>query len=52
MTLDELYELLKEKRREMYEEGKQSVEISQDEFFEVFRIICYLKQMKFITDNM
>ena len=52
MNLDDLYKFMQEKRQEMYEEGKQSVEISQDEFFEVFRIICYLKQMKFITDNM
>ena len=52
MSLDILYDLLKIKREEMYTEGKTTIEFSQAEFFELFQMICYLKQIKHIMDDM
>ena len=52
MCLDMIYDFLKNKREKMYEEGKATIELSQAEFFEVFQTICFLKQMKFIADNL
>ena len=52
MNLDELYCLLKLKLKEMYESGSENVKLTQAEFFMLYQAICYLKQIKRITDDM
>ena len=52
MKLRNIYELLKVKKEEMYEAGSQTVEFTQDEFFELSLVVYYMMQIKRITDDM
>lgn len=51
MNLNELYELLKKKLKQMYNEGSDLVVLQQKEFFAVYKAICDLMQIKHITDG-
>ena len=50
MTLEEIYNMMKLLRRQMYENGKDIVELNQHEFFALYQTICYMMQIKHITD--
>lgn len=50
MNLEEIYALVKEHRRKMYENGDQTVTLSREVFFALYQTICYMMQIKQITD--
>ena len=52
MTLEDIYMMLKAHREEMYEKGTKTVELQQTEFFEIYQVICYMMQIKNITDTL
>jgi hypothetical protein len=52
MNLDDLYKFMQEKRQEMYEEGNLKVEFTIAEFFELYQMVCYIKQIKHIMEDM
>ena len=51
MNIDDIYTFIKEKLDQMYEEGNLTVEITQAEFFHIYQMVCYMRQIKHITDN-
>lgn len=50
MTLAEIYNMMKLLRRQMYENGKDIVELNQNQFFALYQVVCYMAQIKHITD--
>ena len=50
MSLEGIYRMMKELRRKMYEDKAQQVTFSQAEFFAVYQTICWMMQIKQITD--
>ena len=50
IKLFEIYRMMKELRRKMYEDKVQHVTMSQAEFFAVYQTICWMMQIKQITD--
>lgn len=50
MNLKAIYRMMKELRRKMYEAQEQHVTFSQAEFFAVYQTICWMMQIKQITD--
>lgn len=50
MSLNEIYKLMKELRQRMYQNNEQTVTISQSEFFAIYQSICFMMQIKHITD--
>ena len=52
MKLDDLYKIMKMHLSHMYEEGDNKVIIPYDTFMELYKLVCYIKQIKKITDDM
>lgn len=50
MSLNDIYRLMKELRQKMYQNNEQSVTLSQAEFFALYQTICFMIQIKHITD--
>ena len=50
MSLDDIYRMMKELRRRMYQEKRQEVTLSQGDFFAIYQTICFMMQIKQITD--
>jgi hypothetical protein len=51
MNLNDIYRLMRELRQKMYQTNEQSVTLSQAEFFALYHTICYMMQIKHITDS-
>ena len=51
MNLDDIYEMMKEQRQHLYEEGKEIVKFTVAEFFELYQLVCYMQQIKHIVDG-
>ena len=52
MTLDEIYEMMKARLRIYYEADEQMVNLTIVEFMQVYQLVCYMKQIKHVTDGM
>lgn len=52
MTIEEIYEMMKEKQRSMYLNEDSKVEFTQAEFFHLYHMLCFMKQIKYITDGL
>jgi hypothetical protein len=50
MNLNDIYKLMKELRQKMYQTNEQSVTLGQAEFFALYQTVCYMMQIKHITD--
>ena len=50
MSLEGIYNLLKELRQRMYQNNEQKVTLTQAEFFAIYQTVCYMMQIKHITD--
>lgn len=50
MSLAEIYKLMKDLRQRMYQNNEQSVTLNQSEFFSLYQTVCYMMQIKHITD--
>ena len=50
MNLTEIYALMKELRRQMFQNGEQTVTLDQTEFFALYQTSCCMMQIKQITD--
>lgn len=50
MNLTEIYALMKELRRQMFQNGEQTVTLNQTEFFALYQTVCLMMQIKQITD--
>lgn len=51
MNIKELYEGLKQKLQDMYENNKIEVRLDRAEFFAVYKAICDMVSIKHITDG-
>ena len=52
MNLNDIYKLMRELRQKMYQTNEQSVTLSQTEFFALYQTICFMMQIKHITDSL
>ena len=49
--MDKLYEYMKAKMREMHEKRTCTVEIDYVEFMQLFKVLCYMKQIRRIVED-
>lgn len=50
MEIDELYNFMKEKLNRMYEEDEKTVNMTQAEFFHLYKAICDMMHIKHIME--
>lgn len=52
MNLNDIYRLMKELQQRMYQKNEQTVTLTQAEFFALYQTICFMMQIKHITDSL
>ena len=51
MNLNEVYEMLKDKIKEMHGKGMAVIEMDYSEIAALYQIVCFMKQIKHITNG-
>ena len=51
MTLDEIYDMMQEQLRSIYENDKEIVRLTVVEFMQLYQVVCYMKQIKHIVEG-
>jgi hypothetical protein len=49
--MDELYEYMKKKLKEMQETREARVEIDCVEFMQLIKLVCYMRQIRLIVED-
>ena len=52
MTLEEIYEMMKVRMKDIYDNDREMVNLTVAEFMQLYHIVCYMIQMKHIVDNL
>ena len=48
--MNDLYDYMIEKRKELYQGEGQTVEIDMEHFFRIYQVVCFMKQIKNIVN--
>lgn len=51
MTLEEIYEMMKARLKNIYEADKEMVNLTVVEFMQLYHVVCYMMQIKNIADG-
>ena len=49
--MNEIYEILKEKIKEMHETGTTEITMDYSDIAELYQMVCFMKQIKNITNG-